>query len=87
MHKITATGAIASLPEGGVVASSFLGIGDGAVKVWVENKPNYFGVSKLFEYPADGSTVPEGFKDAALSASRLLKNSNLFRTLSAFIAS
>jgi len=42
MNRITATGAVSALPEGGMVASSFLGLSDLGVRVSIENAPSNF---------------------------------------------
>ena len=42
----------AALPEGGTVASSFLGLSDLGVKVTIENQPSYFQALDLIEQPA-----------------------------------
>jgi len=44
----------AALPEGGTVASSFLGLSDQGVKVTIENQPSFFGRMELSEESATG---------------------------------
>jgi len=44
----------AALPEGGTVASSFLGLSDLGVKVTIENQPSFFGRMELSEESATG---------------------------------
>jgi len=45
-------GVYRDLPDNGIVSSSLLGIGDERIKVWIENKPDYFLKLKLIEIPA-----------------------------------
>jgi len=52
LERKGSSGTWPNLVEGGTVASSMLGIGDGAIKVTIENKPTYFGRLELREIPA-----------------------------------